>query len=142
MYENSLIIFTSDNGGLTTQKKVAPTSVYPLRAGKGWLYEGGIKIPQLIKPPENIKNEKINDLTVSYDLFPTILDFAGIENNEKIDGVSLMPRLKNQSKIDREDIFGISLIITVVNGNLAQQLDLVIGNYLYIMSQIVLKCLI
>ena len=105
MYENSLIIFTSDNGGLTTQKKVAPTSVYPLRAGKGWLYEGGIKIPQLIKPPENIKNEKINDLTVSYDLFPTILDFAGIENNEKIDGVSLMPRLKTQSKIDREDIF-------------------------------------
>ena len=105
LLEETVIIFTSDNGGLTTQKKVAPTSVYPLRAGKGWLYEGGIKIPQLIKPPENIKNEKINDLTVSYDLFPTILDFAGIENNEKIDGVSLMPRLKNQSKIDREDIF-------------------------------------
>ncbi len=109
LYENSLIIFTSDNGGLTTKRKVAqkvaPTSVYPLRAGKGWLYEGGIKIPQLIKTPHNITNEKINDLTVSYDLFSTILDFAGIEYNQNIDGVSLMPRLKNQSKVDREDIF-------------------------------------
>ncbi|MDG2147680.1 MAG: sulfatase [Flavobacteriaceae bacterium] len=105
LYENSLIIFTSDNGGLSTLKRVAPTSVYPLRAGKGWLYEGGIRIPQLIKTPGNKKNVKIDDLTASYDLFPTILDFAGIKNNKDIDGVSLMPRLKGQSKIDREDIF-------------------------------------
>ncbi|MEE3035227.1 MAG: sulfatase [Bacteroidota bacterium] len=105
LYENSLIIFTSDNGGLSTLKRVAPTSVYPLRAGKGWLYEGGIRIPQLIKIPWNKKNVKIDDLTASYDLFPTILDFAGIKNNEDIDGMSLMPRLKGQSKIEREDIF-------------------------------------
>ena len=105
LYENSLIIFTSDNGGLSTLRKIAPTSVYPLRAGKGWLYEGGIKIPQLIKTPGNKKNVIIDDLTVSYDLFPTILDFVGIENNKQIDGVSLMATLKERSKIDREDIF-------------------------------------
>ncbi len=105
LYDNSLIIFTSDNGGLSTQKRISPTSVYPLRAGKGWLYEGGIKIPQLIKIPGNTKNVKIKDLTVSYDLFPTILDFAGINHDINIDGVSLMPRLKEESKIDREDVF-------------------------------------
>ena len=48
LYDNTLIIFTSDNGGLSTQAKVAPTSTKPLRAGKGWLYEGGIRIPCLL----------------------------------------------------------------------------------------------
>jgi len=106
LYENSLIVFTSDNGGLSTLKKIAPTSVYPLRAGKGWLYEGGIKIPQLIKTPGNTKSIKIKDLTVSHDLFPTILDFIGTKQQNNIDGISLMPILNGEvSKIDREDIF-------------------------------------
>ena len=86
-------------------RRVAPTSVYPLRAGKGWLYEGGIKIPQLIKLPGNIEKEIVDDITVSYDLFPTILDFVGIRNENKIDGISLMPRLLEKSKIDRENIY-------------------------------------
>ena len=105
LYEKSLIIFTSDNGGLSTLKRVAPTSVYPLRAGKGWLYEGGIKIPQLIKLPGNIEKEIVDDITVSYDLFPTILDVAGIRNENKIDGISLIPRLLEKSKIDRENVY-------------------------------------
>ena len=105
LYENSLIIFTSDNGGLSTLKRIAPTSVYPLRAGKGWLYEGGIRIPQLIKSPGNTENVIVDDITASYDLFPTILDFAGIKNNIDIDGISLTPILNGQSEIDREDIF-------------------------------------
>ena len=84
LYDNSLIIFTSDNGGLSTQKRISPTSVYPLRAGKGWLYEGGIKIPQLIKIPRETENVKIKDLTVSHDLFPTILDFTGIKHEIEI----------------------------------------------------------
>ena len=105
LYENSLIIFTSDNGGLSTLRRVAPTSVYPLRAGKGWLYEGGIKIPQLIKLPGNFEKEIVDDITVSYDLFPTILDVAGIRNENKIDGISLIPRLLEKSKIDRENVY-------------------------------------
>tara|TARA_Y100000748_G_scaffold302882_1_gene306355 strand:+ start:750 stop:2180 length:1431 start_codon:yes stop_codon:yes gene_type:complete len=105
LYENSLIIFTSDNGGLSTLRRVAPTSVFPLRAGKGWLYEGGIKIPQLIKLPGKNEKEVVDDLTVSYDLFPTILDIAGIRNENKIDGISLIPRLVDKSKIGRENIY-------------------------------------
>ena len=105
LYENSLIIFTSDNGGLSTLRRVAPTSVFPLRAGKGWLYEGGIKIPQLIKLPGKNEKEVVDDLTVSYDLFPTILDIAGIRNENEIDGISLIPRLVDKSKIGRENIY-------------------------------------
>ena len=105
LYENSLIIFTSDNGGLSTLRRVAPTSVFPLRAGKGWLNEGGIKIPQLIKLPGKNEKEIVDDLTVSYDLFPTILDIAGIRNENEIDGISLIPRLVDKSKIGRENIY-------------------------------------
>ena len=105
LFENSLIILTSDNGGLSTLRRVAPTSVYPLRAGKGWLYEGGIKIPQLIKLPGNFEKEIVDDITVSYDLFPTILDVAGIRNENKIDGISLLPRLLEKYQIDRDNIY-------------------------------------
>ena len=105
-YDDALIIFTSDNGGLSTLRRIAPTSVSPLRAGKGWLYEGGIRIPQLIKMPGNNKNIKIYEPTVSYDLFPTILEFAGIENtNQEIDGISLIPHLKTGTELNRKDIF-------------------------------------
>ena len=90
IYDNTLIVFTSDNGGLTTQNRIAPTSVYPLRAGKGWLYEGGIKIPQLIKLPKQIFREIIYEPVVSYDLFPTILNTLDISYNiDNIDGKDL-----------------------------------------------------
>jgi|TARA_B110000444_G_scaffold33741_1_gene29124 arylsulfatase A-like enzyme len=105
LYEDALIIFTSDNGGLSTQRRVAPTSVFPLRGGKGWLYEGGIRIPQLIKPPNHSQNIKIDEVTVSYDLFPTILDYAGLSSDQIIDGKSLMPIFKDESKLDRGDVF-------------------------------------
>ena len=90
IYDNTLIIFTSDNGGLSTQRRVAPTSVYPLRAGKGWLYEGGIRIPQLIKlPKQNIK-EIISEPVVSYDLFPTIANILNLNHSvSDIDGLDL-----------------------------------------------------
>ena len=90
LYDNTLIVFTSDNGGLTTQNRIAPTSVYPLRAGKGWLYEGGIKIPQLIKLPKQIFREIIYEPVVSYDLFPTILNTLDISYNiDNIEGKDL-----------------------------------------------------
>ena len=105
LYEDALIIFTSDNGGLSTQRRVAPTSVFPLRGGKGWLYEGGIRIPQLIKPPNHSQNIKIDEVTVSYDLFPTILDYAGLSSDQIIDGKSLMPIFKDGSNLDRGAVF-------------------------------------
>ena len=105
LYENTLIVFTSDNGGLSTQRRVAPTSVYPLRAGKGWLYEGGIRIPQLIKLPKQKNKEIISEPVVSYDLFPTLANVLNLNHNvSDIDGVDLT-NLFLKKDIERDFIF-------------------------------------
>ena len=105
IYDNTLIVFTSDNGGLSTQRRVAPTSVYPLRAGKGWLYEGGIRIPQLIKLPNQTRSELISEPVVSYDLFPTIANLLNLSYKvDDIDGVDLS-NLFIKKDINRDFIF-------------------------------------
>jgi arylsulfatase A-like enzyme len=105
IYDNTLIIFTSDNGGLSTQRRVAPTSVYPLRAGKGWLYEGGIRIPQLIKLPKQKNKEIISEPVVSYDLFPTIANILNLNHSvSDIDGLDLS-NLFLKKDIERDFIF-------------------------------------
>ena len=105
IYDNTLIVFTSDNGGLSTQRRVAPTSVYPLRAGKGWLYEGGIRIPQLIKLPNQTEREIISEPVVSYDLFPTIANLLNLSYKvDNIDGVDLS-NLFVKKDINRDFIF-------------------------------------
>ena len=105
IYDNTLIIFTSDNGGLSTQRRVAPTSVYPLRAGKGWLYEGGIRIPQLIKLPKQKIKEIISEPVVSYDLFPTIANVLNLNHSvSDIDGLDLS-NLFLKKDIERDFIF-------------------------------------
>ena len=101
LYDNTLIIFTSDNGGLSTQAKVAPTSTKPLRAGKGWLYEGGIRIPQLIKFINQVDQDLNNVPVVSYDLFTTIVNHLKIDYiNEKKDGIDLSNLSKEKNKRD------------------------------------------
>lgn len=104
--DNTWVIFTSDNGGLSTlYRKNAPTSNGPLRAGKGWCYEGGIRVPFIIAGPGipnpgQIKEEPI----VSMDVFETVLSLAGIEH-EKNDGEDLMPLITGESSMDREVLF-------------------------------------
>ncbi|HUX57654.1 MAG TPA: sulfatase [Bacteroidales bacterium] len=93
---NTVIIFTSDNGGLSTAEG-SPTTNYPLRAGKGWLYEGGIREPLIIKAPGFINGSAISDVPVStIDFFPTILELTGTSlSNIKTDGISILPLLKS-----------------------------------------------
>lgn len=110
LYENTTIIFTSDNGGLSTvlknKKQQAPTAVTPLRGGKGWLYEGGIRIPLLIKPAHyDNGNTIIHKPVISHDLYPTILAMAGIQSSLSNDGVDLNPFLKNDKPLDRDELF-------------------------------------
>jgi len=112
LYENTTLIFTSDNGGLTTLKKtynhVAPTAVIPLRAGKGWLYEGGIRIPLLIKPAKYQARHRISsEPVIGYDFYPTILSLAGIKQSKthKIDGIDLSPILNGKKQLDRKEIY-------------------------------------
>ena len=105
--ENTVIIFTSDNGGLATKSKGGPNSVYPLRGSKGWCYEGGIRIPTMIKVPGLTDKGAENDFpVVSMDFYPTILELAGMELMPKqhVDGISMVPLLKGKKSLDRQDI--------------------------------------
>ena len=93
--ENTLVIVTSDNGGLSTSEGW-PTSNLPLRAGKGWMYEGGIREPLLIRWPAKVNAGITIDAPVSSpDFYPTLLQAAGVQPDEGqiLDGVSLMPLL-------------------------------------------------
>jgi arylsulfatase A-like enzyme len=93
--QNTVIIFTSDNGGLSTSEG-SPTCNSPLRAGKGWLYEGGIRVPLIIKFPGKAKPGSERKTPVSsVDFFSTIAELTGSENaSVKTDGISIMPLLK------------------------------------------------
>ncbi len=105
--ENTVIIFTSDNGGLSTAEG-SPTCNFPLSEGKGWMYEGGIREPLIIKWHGVIEPNTICNVPItSTDFYPTILDMAGLDliYEQHCDGVSFLPALVNSGTIDREAIF-------------------------------------
>lgn len=93
LQEKTLIVFFSDNGGLSTAEG-SPTSNLPLRAGKGWLYEGGIRVPLILSWKGKLPTGKqIQAPVISNDIFPTLLDLSGNEQVLKtisyLDGQSL-----------------------------------------------------
>ena len=95
-YDDTIIVFFSDNGGLSTSEG-SPTSNYPLRAGKGWMYEGGIREPMILRVPGVTEAGKSSDLLVtSTDFFPTLLDACGKETqpSDHLDGVSILDQMK------------------------------------------------
>jgi len=87
--DRTLVILTSDNGGVSTSEGW-PTSNSPFRAGKGWLYDGGIRVPAIARLPGRIPAGSVSDLPItSPDWLPTILDAAALPAAEGVDGVSL-----------------------------------------------------
>lgn len=101
--ENTLVIFTSDNGGLSTSEGW-PTSNLPFRGGKGWMYEGGIREPLLVRWPAVVQRGRVVSTPVSSpDFFPTLLDAAGTapQPDQTLDGVSLLPLLKGGALPER-----------------------------------------
>lgn len=104
--DNTWIIFTSDNGGLSTlYKEGAPTANGPLRAGKGWCYEGGIRVPLIIAGPQVAKpGRTVERPVVSMDFYPTMLSLANIQY-EEVDGVDLTPVLTQTETLKRDAIF-------------------------------------
>ncbi len=107
--ERTVIIFMSDNGGLSTLgREWAPTSNQPLRAGKGWCYEGGIREPMIIRAPGITQMGSICNVPVtSHDFYPTILQLAGLPLDPKqhVDGLSLLPLLKGEANLERNALF-------------------------------------
>ena len=101
--DDTIIIFTSDNGGLSTAEG-SPTCNFPAREGKGWSYEGGTRVPLAITYPKIVKSGIHSQFpTTSPDLYPTILDMAGLplQPQQHVDGISLLPVLKGHTLTDR-----------------------------------------
>ncbi|MGV8962431.1 MAG: sulfatase [Candidatus Saccharimonadaceae bacterium] len=109
--DNTLIIFTSDNGGLTTLENTnweMPTSVVPLRAGKGWAYEGGIRVPFIVKPVgKKAKEQVLETPIISMDIYPTILGYLNVDKRptQQIDGKNLFNLIENGQALNREALF-------------------------------------
>ncbi|MGF1448286.1 MAG: sulfatase [Opitutales bacterium] len=105
--EQTVLVFTSDNGGLSTAEG-APTCNAPLSQGKGWMYEGGNRVPQFIVAPGLTQPGRRTDEPVtSTDFYPTLLELAGLEPKpaQHCDGVSLVPLLRGENHLKREAIF-------------------------------------
>jgi arylsulfatase A len=120
--DKTILLFFSDNGGMSAAnfwnpERVIPedeldmayaTSNLPLRGAKGWLYEGGIREPMIVKWPSKGLQGTVCDVpVVSNDFFPTILDMLGlpIPREYNLDGVSIVPLLKGKNELDREAIY-------------------------------------
>lgn len=106
LLDKTLIIFTSDNGGLLHERI---TDNRPLRSGKGYPYEGGIRVPLIIKYPGLVTPGSETDVPVSsIDLFPTItsLTSSGLPKGRAIDGLSLSDLISGKkSGLDRDSLF-------------------------------------
>lgn len=103
--DNTLVLFTSDNGGLATAEapNTPATNNAPLREGKGYLYEGGIRVPLIARWPGVIKAGTISSTPViSCDLPLSIADACGTKMPEAVDGVSLLPLLRGDGDLRRD----------------------------------------
>ena len=101
--QNTLIIFTGDNGGL-----LGPTDNSPLRSGKGYPYEGGIREPLVVSWPAVVKaGTTCSEPVSSIDFFPTICEAAGLDapGDRAIDGVSIMPLLTRTGSLKRDAVY-------------------------------------
>jgi len=107
--DNTVIIFTSDNGGLTQRygKHDGFTENLPLRRGKGSGYEGGVRVPAIVHWPSGIEAGGRSEVPVmTIDWMPTILDLAGVKKNVPVvDGQSLLPILTGRSGFPERDLF-------------------------------------
>jgi arylsulfatase A-like enzyme len=105
--DHTVVVFTSDNGGLSTSEG-SPTSNLPLRGGKGWLYEGGIREPFVVRAPGVTRAGATTDVpAISTDLYPTLLDLLGLPPRpfQHRDGVSLVPVLRGGRTLARDALY-------------------------------------
>ncbi len=109
--ERTIVVFTSDNGGLITR---GTTTNAPLRFGKASAYEGGVRVPLIVRWPGATKPGSVNGTPViTMDLFPTLLEMAGLKPPVSTsptgpsgrDGVSLVPLLRDTGKLTRTELF-------------------------------------
>lgn len=111
LYNNTIIIFTSDNGGLIGRNRTEKiTDNTPLRHGKGGIYEGGVRVPFIAVWANKISQGKTNDTPIiSADIYPTILGLTGVQGNEiqnrSFDGLDLSETLLANKELKRDAIY-------------------------------------
>ncbi len=101
--ENTLVVFTSDHGGHSSF-----TSQHPLRGGKGTYYEGGIRVPFIVRwPGKVVAGTRSNEMIGQIDLYPTLLAAAQVPapQDKILDGVSLLPVLTGKGRLDERAMF-------------------------------------
>ncbi len=120
--DNTIVIFFSDNGGMSAANFGNPerviaeakldtaysTSNLPLRGAKGWLYEGGIRVPLIVRWPGRSKPGETSDVPViSTDFYPSILEMIGVtaRPEQHADGVSFAGLLRGKTELDRDAIY-------------------------------------
>lgn len=105
---NTIVVFTSDNGGVVHAGKPVVTSNAPLRMGKGFAYEGGLRVPLLIRVPGVTRPGSHSAVPViSTDFFPTLVELAGLDpssSSTAVDGVSIAPLLRGEAEISRKEL--------------------------------------
>jgi arylsulfatase A len=104
--ENTIVVFTSDNGGLELNQVTAND---PLRAGKGSAYEGGVRVPLMVSYPPKIRAGSTSDVpAMSIDLFPTLIELCDLSlpmGKPAWDGISVAPTLLDKGSVKRENFF-------------------------------------
>lgn len=108
--DRTAVFFTSDNGGLSVKEgpNTPATSNAPFRAGKGYLYEGGIREPLIVRwPGVTAAGSRCEEPVSSMDFYPTILEMAGVslQKGQVVDGVSVAPLLKGGGKLQRQALY-------------------------------------
>ncbi|MGI9429355.1 MAG: sulfatase/phosphatase domain-containing protein, partial [Bythopirellula sp.] len=106
-YENTIIVLTGDNGGRSTVNKENATAITPLRAGKTFVFEGGLRTPLLIHWPGHSKAGMSSSTPVtSMDFYPTLLEMAGLPQKpqQHVDGVSIAPLFERKT-LERETLY-------------------------------------
>ncbi|AZQ63797.1 DUF4976 domain-containing protein [Flammeovirga pectinis] len=111
--KNTVVVYYSDNGGMDGDMYLAEptpmaTTMLPLRDQKGTLYEGGLRVPLIVKWPGEVAENTVSDTPVhSYDLFSTFIDIGKTKTPaQKVDGISLVPLLKQETAtLDRDALY-------------------------------------
>ncbi len=108
---DTIVLFTSDNGGYVNEYRGRQvTDNHPLRSGKGSLYEGGIRVPLLVRAPGAAAGRRCDEPVCSIDFYATLLELTGVSGDPKqnaaMDGVSFAPLLRNpEARLAREELY-------------------------------------
>lgn len=112
IYENTIIVFTSDNGPTFNGGSQSPwfDSAHPFRSDRGYgkasLREGGIRVPMIVSWPSVIKEARVSDhICAAWDILPTLADISGKQLASEVDGISILPELLGQEQPKHEALY-------------------------------------